>query len=186
MDTSSSGLHCGACGRVIQDSGSWFCGYCGTYVLGLRRHKILRYDGVYVTRPEIEKGIVSRSYFRFYPDRFVIGIVFGSSKDKDHGVATWWGRRSHDGMKGYYRIKGRDIEFACTGDSGTTVYVGKVRKDGLRITSSNGKSCSIFYRFVCGQEGVETRPSVDPALSVADQDADVEVTDVTSPQKANL
>jgi hypothetical protein len=56
-------------------------------------------------------------------------------------------------MKGYYRIKGRDIEFACTATWGTTVYVGKVRKDGLRITSANGKACSTFYRFVCGEEG---------------------------------
>ena len=157
MDASSSGLHCRACGRVIQNSGTWFCGYCGTYALGSRRHKVLRHDGVYVTRPANKKGIISRWYFRFYPDGFVIGIVFGSQRDT--GVATWWGRRSHDGMKGYYRIKGRDIEFACTAEWGTTVYVGKVRKDGLRITSANGKPCSVFYRFVYGEEGDYANPS---------------------------
>ena len=89
---------------------------------------------------------------RFYPDGFVIGISFAGHDDD---AATWWGRRSHDGMKGYYRIKGRDIEFACTGDWGTSVYIGKVRKDGLRITFSNGKQCSELYRFVYGEEGVD-------------------------------
>lgn len=162
-------LHCRACGRAIK-SGDWFCGYCGTYSLGIRKHKILRYDGVYVTKPEIEKGTIIRHYFRFYPDKFVIGIVFGSRQDD--GVATWWGRRSHDGMKGYYRITRREIEFACTADWGTTVYVGKVRKDGLRITSANGKSCNVFYRFFYGEEGVEARSLGDPAVPVSDQNTD--------------
>jgi hypothetical protein len=133
-----------------------FCGYCGTYVLAPRRHKVLRFDGVYVTRPELEKGIITRWYLRFYPDGFVIGILFGSQKND---VATWWGRRSYDGMKGYYRITGRDIEFACTDTWGTAVCVGKVRKDGLRITSYNAKPCSTFYRFVYGEEGHATNPS---------------------------
>lgn len=160
-------LYCRACGRAIK-CGDYFCGYCGTYSLGIRKNKILRYDGVYVTKPEVEKGIITRHYFRFYPDGFVNGIVFGSPKDKDYGVATWWGRRSHDGMKGYYRIKRREIEFACTADYGTTVYVGKVRKDGLRITSANGKPCSAFYRFFYGEEGAEARSSGGPAGPVAD------------------
>jgi hypothetical protein len=149
-----------------EDDG-WFCGYCGTYALAFRMPRVLRCDGVYVTKPEIEKGIVTRHYFRFYPDGFVIGIMFSSRKD--NGVATWWGRRSHGGMKGYYRIKQREIEFACTADWGTTVYVGKVRKDGLRITSANGKPCNVFYRFFYGKEGVEARSLSDPAVPVADQ-----------------
>jgi hypothetical protein len=154
LESTSSG-HCRACGRRAENA-VWFCGFCGTYVLAFRRHKVLRYDGVYVTRPEVEKELITRRYFRFYPDGFVIGIVFAS---RDNDVATSWGRRSQDGMKGYYRIKGRDIEFACTASWGTTVYGGKVRKDGLRITSANGKPCSTFYRFVYGEEGVnEKRP----------------------------
>lgn len=149
----SSGIFCRACGREVEGSGR-FCGYCGTYALGIRKHKILRYDGVYVTKPEIENNIITQRYFRFYPDKFVIGIVLAS---RDDSIATWWGRRTHDGMKGYYRIKGRDIEFACTDDWGTTVYVGKVWKNGIRITSANGKPCSVFYRHFCGDEGVEAR-----------------------------
>ena len=161
MKTISSGSYCRACGRLIDNLG-WFCGYCGTYALAFRMPKVLRCDGVYVTKPEIEKGIITRRYFRFYPDGFVIGIVFGSRSD---GVATWWGRRSHDGMKGYYHIKGREIEFACTADWGTTVYIGRIRKDGLRITSCNNKPCSDFYRFTSGKEGVEGRISPDPGIS---------------------
>jgi hypothetical protein len=56
-------------------------------------------------------------------------------------------------MRGYYRIEGSDIEFACTAEWGTTVYIGRLRKDGLRITSSNGKACNDRYRFVYGEEG---------------------------------
>lgn len=150
--------YCKACGRGI-DKGHWFCGFCGTYALGTRRPRVLRFDGVYVTKPKLANGIISRSYFRFYPDGFVIGIVFGSCQDKDRGIATWWGRHSHDGMKGYYRIYDRNIEFACTGDWGTTVYVGKIRKDGLRITSTNGQSCNVFYRLYYGEERVGDDPS---------------------------
>lgn len=102
--------HCRACGREIK-SADWFCGYCGTYAFAFGRLKVLRYDGVYVPKPEFEKGIFSRWYLRFYPDGFVIGTIFGSKSD---AVATYWGRRSYDGMKGYYSMKGRDIEFACT------------------------------------------------------------------------
>ena len=152
LDVHEKTVYCRACGKSVESVG-WFCSYCGTYVLAFRRPRVLRCDGVYVTKQETDNGIITRRYFRFYPDGFVIGIVFGSRKDD---VATWWGRRSHDGMKGYYRLKGRDIEFACTADWGTTVYVGKVRKDGLRITSCNGKPCSMFYRFIYGEEGQHT------------------------------
>jgi hypothetical protein len=135
METISASSYCRACGRGIKNAVR-FCGYCGTCVLPFQRLKVLRYDGVYVTKAEMDRNVFVRRYFRFYPDGFVIGASFGSLKDD---VATWWGRHQNDGPKGYYRIEGRDIEFACTDSSGTTVYLGKLRKDGLRITSSNGK-----------------------------------------------
>src|ERR1035438_6607320 len=168
METISTSSYCRACGRGIKNADR-FCGYCGTHALPFQRLKVLRYDGVYVTKTEMDRNVFVRRYFRFYPDGFVIGALFGSLKDD---VATWWGRHQHDGPKGYYRIKRREIEFACTADWGTTVYVGKVRKDGLRITSANGKPCSVFYRFFDGEEGVEAGSSGDLAVSVADQCAD--------------
>lgn len=157
---------CRACGRVIEDINARFCGYCGTYALAFRMPRILRCDGVYATKPETDRGIIIRRCLRFYPDGFVIGIVFGSRQDA--GVATWWGRRINDGMKGYYNVNARNIEFACTASWGTTVYVGTIRKDGLRITSANGKPCSTFYRFFSGEEGVpsDDSPEVSSSLSV--------------------
>jgi hypothetical protein len=74
---------CRACRRGI-DAGNWFCGYCGTYFVA-RQHRLLRYDGVYVTPPKREKGLFIRHYFRFYPDDFVIGIIFAGRNDN---VAT--------------------------------------------------------------------------------------------------
>lgn len=148
---------CKACDRGI-DKGNYFCGYCGTYHLA-RQHRILRYDGVYVTRAKTKNGIIMQDYFRFYPDGFVIGIFFGSRRDAE--VATWWGRRSNDGMKGFYRLKGRDIELACMAEFGAMLFSGRLRRDGVRITSCNGTACSSFYRFVYGREGEYKR---DPLL----------------------
>jgi hypothetical protein len=142
--------YCRACWREIENQNR-FCGYCGTYAHAFRMPRVLRCDGVYVTKRKVDNGIVIRSHLRFYPDGFVIGIVFGSRKDDV--LTPWWGRHDQDGMKGYYRIKGRDIEFACTDAEKTRIYVGKVRKDGLRITSVDGKPLNRFYRFVLGQEG---------------------------------
>jgi hypothetical protein len=141
---------CFACGRRI-DGDIRFCGYCGTSTLAIGSHKVLRYDGVYVTKPQVEHGITSRHYFRFYPDKFVCGISFGSRSDTR--IATWWGRRSGGRVQGAYRLDGLAIEMACMGDTQALVYRGTLHKGGLIITCCNGRECHAVYRFVPGREG---------------------------------
>ena len=149
MDADIGKSFCFACGRRI-DGDMRFCGYCGTSTLAIGYQKVLRYDGVYVTKLQVEHGIISRHYFRFYPDKFVCGISFGSRNDT--GIATWWGRRSGGRIQGAYLLTGWDIEMACMGDTQALVYRGKVRKGGLTITWINGRDCHIIYRFVPGPE----------------------------------
>lgn len=143
---------CPACGHAVADR---FCGFCGTNSLSCGAPGPLCFDGVYVTKPVVERGIISRQYFRFYPDRFACGIGFASKKDT--GVATWWGRRGNDGQRGFYRLKGREIEMACMGDTQALVYRGRLHKGGLIITWCNGTECRRVYRFVEGREGEHPR-----------------------------
>ena len=56
MDADIGKSFCFACGRRI-DGDIRFCGYCGTSTLAIGYHKVLRYDGVYVTKPQVEHGI---------------------------------------------------------------------------------------------------------------------------------
>lgn len=139
---------CSACEHAI-DGSIRFCGFCGTSVLAIGRHRLLNYDGVYVTARKVEHGLLTRQYLRFYPDRLMVGVTFAS---RQKGVATWFGRHTGGRMLGVYSIAGREIEMACMGDSGASVFAGRVWKHGLTITSCNGVERQTIFHFIEGRE----------------------------------
>lgn len=150
---------CPACGRGILGD-AWFCGFCGTFHLA-SPHRVLRYDGIYLEKARGEPGRTWRTYFRFYPDKFVTAVPF--SHRAESPIATWWGKRCQN-LPGVYRINKRDIEIAIAGRTKMLFYMGRISTTALTIESVNGEARREFYRFVYGPEG--KREPASPLLPV--------------------
>lgn len=95
--------------------------------------KMLRYDGLYVTKLPVDYGITSYSYLRFYVD----GTVIESSIQGDRSAEAmrWFDKGDRSISSGSYNTNGNEIQFSIRSDSGVVDYSGRIIGDELRLHS---------------------------------------------------
>jgi hypothetical protein len=95
--------------------------------------RMLRYDGLYITKLPVDYGITAHSYLRFYDD----GTVIESSIQGDRSAEAirWFDKGDGSISNGSYSTDGDEIQFSVRSASGTVDYSGRIVGGELHLHS---------------------------------------------------
>lgn len=117
--------------------------------ISTRRERMLRYNGLYISKLPVDYGIPVHSYFRFYEDGTVLETSVRGEPTTE--VMNWFHKNNDSVSRGTYNASGDSIDFAVTSESGTVDYNGRIVGDELHLhmySHINGNADDDEWRFV--------------------------------------
>ncbi len=115
----------------------------------------LKFDGIYQTKADAKmhksSNLIFYNYMRFYPNgKAITAASTGTIPD----LKVWFNLDMKNISIGDYTIKGKRIFFITASKAGTTLYSGKIKKNGMLLKikvkslTEGGKTWRQLYYFI--------------------------------------